>query len=350
MLLQDGTSADEQQIPQNHILEVQPCSSKTILPEEQNNILDEQPCSSKTITCYFLTIRTFATSPRDIRPLPKKKVYTIKKKKYDVVQVIENKKLGDVSVIPTNWLSNNSKIHNFYNSYAKALEHEKKLAASSESEGDQEQQAGKPRIKKITAEYESIVNPPSVCSKLFSEDKLRAGGDIPFIEDPHDTTDVSIVENLPVVVPANQISDIMEMVADIRSMCQITLNKVNSIVEHSVDKSRNIDTTDDVIKECLPLKTIDGLLNLEDLLNNNKIAASQFWEEKNKKNKTQSTVRDVVVDETNSMERRIQKKPSRKSKKQEVTTSSEGSSSEGDNENPECLYCSDHAVGGWIPC
>ncbi|KAG5887031.1 hypothetical protein JTB14_008384 [Gonioctena quinquepunctata] len=68
----------------------------------------------------------------------------------------------------------------------------------------------------------------------------------------------------------------MEMVADIRSMCQITLNKVNSIVEHSVDRSRNIDTSDDVIKECLPLKTIDGSLNLEDLLNNNKFAASQF--------------------------------------------------------------------------
>ncbi|KAG5893437.1 hypothetical protein JTB14_017877 [Gonioctena quinquepunctata] len=99
--------------------------------------------------------------------------------------------------------------------------------------------------------------------------------DIPFIDDPHDTTDVTIVGNLPVVVPANQISDIMEMVADIRSMCQITLNKVNSIVEHSVDRSRNIDTSDDVIKECLPLKTIDGLLNLEDLLND-KIAASQF--------------------------------------------------------------------------
>ncbi|KAG5885044.1 hypothetical protein JTB14_033363 [Gonioctena quinquepunctata] len=66
------------------------------------------------------------------------------------------------------------------------------------------------------------------------------------------------------------------MVADIRSMCQITLNKVNSIVEYSVDRSRNIDTSDDVIKECLPLKTIDSLLNLEDLLNNNKIAASQF--------------------------------------------------------------------------
>ncbi|KAG5881065.1 hypothetical protein JTB14_014944 [Gonioctena quinquepunctata] len=60
------------------------------------------------------------------------------------------------------------------------------------------------------------------------------------------------------------------MVADIRSICQITLNKVNSIVEHSVD------TSDDVIKECLPLKTIDGLLNLEDLLDNNKLAASQF--------------------------------------------------------------------------
>ncbi|KAG5879052.1 hypothetical protein JTB14_003615 [Gonioctena quinquepunctata] len=74
------------------------------------------------------------------------------------------------------------------------------------------------KTKKITAEYESIVNPPSVCSKLFSEDELRAGG----------------------------------------------------------DRSRNIDTSDDVIKECLPLKTIDGLLNLEDLLNNNKIAASQF--------------------------------------------------------------------------
>ncbi|KAG5864134.1 hypothetical protein JTB14_022568 [Gonioctena quinquepunctata] len=39
------------------------------------------------------------------------------------------------------------------------------------------------------------------------------------------------------------------MVADIRSMCQIILNKVNSIVEHSVDRN---------------------------LLNNNKLAASQF--------------------------------------------------------------------------
>ncbi|KAG5867943.1 hypothetical protein JTB14_021051 [Gonioctena quinquepunctata] len=52
---QDSTSADEQQIPQNHILDVQPCSSKTILSQDkqrtpQNNILDEQPCSSKTIT------------------------------------------------------------------------------------------------------------------------------------------------------------------------------------------------------------------------------------------------------------------------------------------------------------
>ncbi|KAG5894672.1 hypothetical protein JTB14_014321 [Gonioctena quinquepunctata] len=84
--------------------------------------------------------------------------------------------------------------------------------------------------------------------------------DIPSIEDPYDTTDVTIVENLPVVVPANQISDIMEMVADIRSMCQITLNKVNSIVEHSVNRSRNIDTSDDVIKECLPLKTIDTFM------------------------------------------------------------------------------------------
>ncbi|KAG5889627.1 hypothetical protein JTB14_025495 [Gonioctena quinquepunctata] len=100
--------------------------------------------------------------------------------------------------------------------------------------------------------------------------------DIPSIEDPHDTTDVTIVENLPVVVPANQISDIMEMVADIRSMCQITSNRVTSIVEHSVDRSRDIDTTDDVIKECLPLKTIDGLLNLEDLLSYNKIATFQF--------------------------------------------------------------------------
>ncbi|KAG5877416.1 hypothetical protein JTB14_021383 [Gonioctena quinquepunctata] len=32
------------------------------------------------------------------------------------------------------------------------------------------------KTKKITAEYESIVNPPSVFSKLFSEDELRAGG------------------------------------------------------------------------------------------------------------------------------------------------------------------------------
>ncbi|KAG5890867.1 hypothetical protein JTB14_002810 [Gonioctena quinquepunctata] len=103
--------------------------------------------------------------------------------------------------------------------------------------------------------------------------------DIPSIEDPHDTTDVTIVENLSVVVPAEQISDIMEMVADIVSMCQITLNEVNFIVEHSVDRSRNIDTSDDVIEECLPLKTIDSLLNLEDLLNNNKIAASQFVSE-----------------------------------------------------------------------
>ncbi|KAG5880353.1 hypothetical protein JTB14_025772 [Gonioctena quinquepunctata] len=69
----------------------------------------------------------------------------------------------------------------------------------------------------------------------------------------------------------------MEIVADIRSMCQITLNKVNSIVEQPVDRSRNIDdTSDDVIKECLPLKTINCSLNLEDLLNNNKFAASQF--------------------------------------------------------------------------
>ncbi|KAG5888057.1 hypothetical protein JTB14_032864 [Gonioctena quinquepunctata] len=49
----------------------------------------------------------------------------------------------------------------------------------------------------------------------------------------------------------------------------------------------------------------------------------------------------VFKDETNSMKRRIQKKPSRKSKKQKVTTSCEGSSSEKDNENPECLYCGD---------
>ncbi|KAG5866576.1 hypothetical protein JTB14_017021 [Gonioctena quinquepunctata] len=90
--------------------------------------------------------------------------------------------------------------------------------------------------------------------------------DIPFVEDLHVTTNVTILENLLVVVPANQISDIMEMVADIRSMCQITLNKVNSIVEHSVDRSRNIDTSDDVIKEFLSLKTIDSLLNLEELL------------------------------------------------------------------------------------
>ncbi|KAG5877288.1 hypothetical protein JTB14_036357 [Gonioctena quinquepunctata] len=64
------------------------------------------------------------------------------------------------------------------------------------------------KTKKITAEYENIVNPPSVFSKLFSKDELRAGGvqqnssgkykymnsdkeDIPFMEDPHDTTDVT---------------------------------------------------------------------------------------------------------------------------------------------------------------
>ncbi|KAG5862422.1 hypothetical protein JTB14_012073 [Gonioctena quinquepunctata] len=80
---QDGTSADEQQIPQNHILDAQPCSSKTILSQAkqrtpQNNILDDQPCSSKTITSYSPTIRTFAISYKTVA---KKKVYTTKKRK-----------------------------------------------------------------------------------------------------------------------------------------------------------------------------------------------------------------------------------------------------------------------------
>ncbi|KAG5876596.1 hypothetical protein JTB14_021563 [Gonioctena quinquepunctata] len=80
----------------------------------------------------------------------------------------------------------------------------------------------------------------------------------------------------------------------------------------------------------------------------------QEKEDKEKK-KTQSTVRDVFNDETNLMKRRIQKKPSRKSKKQKVTASSEGSSSEEDNENPECLYCGDTYLrsrggDGWSSC
>ncbi|CAG9820201.1 unnamed protein product [Phaedon cochleariae] len=265
--------------------------------------------------------------------------------KYAVVQFKENDKLGDVSVIPTNWLVDehlcwwptNSRItrtliikrslpnsdwsqydcniHNLYDSYANALEHEKKLAATSESEG--EQRPGKRKVKqKKTADYESIVHPPSVYSDLSdddssakegslgdsgcenlgnievtqsTEDELRKSEisgkcsfvncgteDIPLIEHLDDTADVTVVENLPVVVSANHISDIMEMIADIRSICQITLNKVNSIVEHSLQRQINIDSTDDAIKEYLPLKTMDNLLNLEDLLKNNKTAAAQL--------------------------------------------------------------------------
>ncbi|KAG5867307.1 hypothetical protein JTB14_003250 [Gonioctena quinquepunctata] len=121
------------------------------------------------------------------------------------------------------------------------------------------------KTKKITAEYENIVNPPSVFPKLFSEDELRAGEVqqnssgkymncdieyIPLTENHHDET---IVENLLVVVPANQISDIMEMVADNRSMCQITLNEVNSIVEHSMNKLVLVGGSDckNLIRRCL---------------------------------------------------------------------------------------------------
>ncbi|KAG5878947.1 hypothetical protein JTB14_030923 [Gonioctena quinquepunctata] len=85
---QDGTSADEQQIPQNHIL-----SSKTILSQDkqrtpQNNILDEQPCSSKTITSYSPTIRTLAISPRVIRPLPKKRFTQPNKRKCGTTAIL----------------------------------------------------------------------------------------------------------------------------------------------------------------------------------------------------------------------------------------------------------------------
>ncbi|KAG5874271.1 hypothetical protein JTB14_028871 [Gonioctena quinquepunctata] len=57
------------------------------------------------------------------------------------------------------------------------LNMKKKLAATSESEGDQEQRPGKRRINqnKITAEYKSIVNPPSVCSKLFNPVSCKVG-------------------------------------------------------------------------------------------------------------------------------------------------------------------------------
>ncbi|KAG5864135.1 hypothetical protein JTB14_022569 [Gonioctena quinquepunctata] len=73
----------------------------------------------------------------------------INKNKYDVVQFIENKKTLIIKchVPNSDWSQYDSKIHNFYDSYAKALEHEKKLAACFESEGDQEQRPGKRRIK-----------------------------------------------------------------------------------------------------------------------------------------------------------------------------------------------------------
>ncbi|KAG5865944.1 hypothetical protein JTB14_016151 [Gonioctena quinquepunctata] len=131
--------------------------------------------------------------------------------KYDV-QFIENKKITRTLIIKchvpnSDWSQYDSKIHNFYDSYAKALNMKKnwQLPLNPKGPGATTWKMQN-KTKKITAEYESIVNPPSVFSKLFSDDELRAGG-----------------------------------------------------VEHSVDRSRNI----------------DGSLNLEDLLIN-KFAASQF--------------------------------------------------------------------------
>ncbi|CAG9820017.1 unnamed protein product [Phaedon cochleariae] len=151
--------------------------------------------------------------------------------------------------------------------------------------------------------YEKFVRPPSVSSDLTDDgwtkeanssdsgwddtschiqasgSEERAGNvhdpDVSLVENMN-PADVTLVETLPVVVQSNQISDIMKMIVDLKSICQITLNKVNAIVEQSLDRQRNVSVSDEMIKSFLPLITMDSLLNFEDLLKTNDIAATQF--------------------------------------------------------------------------
>lgn len=70
------------------------------------------------------------------------------------------------------------------------------------------------------------------------------------------------------IVENNEIKELMDNVLEIKAMMKIVLNKVNSL---TLGEKKNFSTDDSLIKDYLPLKTVEIFLQFEDMLNNENV-------------------------------------------------------------------------------